>query len=393
MKLGRAPQTHQLEHANDPTGCRKRALELSASAADGISLWPRAAICTHRTGARSSWIVAFSALSSYHAANQGVFSEKRAIVVDAANVLLKDVPQPTPAPGEVLIKVRLAGICSTDLEIIKGYGGFSGTLGHEFVGTAVSGSTTLANKRVVGDINCVCGKCDLCASGLSNHCRRRTVIGIHGRPGCFAEFVSLPERNCIEVPDTVSDEQAVFAEPLAAAIQITRQVKIEPRMNVAVLGTGRLGLLVAQVLARIGCKLTAIGRNPITLAMMDKKRVRNAAIADLNQWGDFDVVVECTGSPEGLPLALRLVRPRGTIVMKTTCAGHDDADLTPLVVNEVSLIGSRCGPIRDALGMLARNEIDVTSLITRQLPLAEGLSALALAAEPAQIKIVLKVGS
>ncbi len=315
----------------------------------------------------------------------------RAIVVESGKVLVKDEPPPTPAAGDVLIKVRLAGICSTDLEIVKGYGGYSGILGHEFVGTVASGSTALANKRVVGEINCVCGKCDMCASGLSNHCRRRTVMGIQGRPGCFAEFVALPERNCVEVPDSVNDEQAVFAEPLAAAIQVTRQIKIETRMNVAVLGTGRLGLLVAQVLARTGCKLTAIGRNPATLAMMDKKRIRNVTVSDLKQWGDFDAVVECTGSPEGLPLALKLVRPRGMIVMKTTCAGRADADLTPLVVNEVTMVGSRCGSLHEAISMLARREVDVTSLITRQLPLAEGPSALSLAAEPAQIKVVLKV--
>lgn len=322
----------------------------------------------------------------------------RAIVVESGKAVVKDLPQPAPAPGEVLLQVRLAGICSTDLEILKGYSGYTGILGHEFVGTVVSGSTTLAKKRVVSEINCVCGRCDLCAGGLSNHCRNRTVMGIQNRPGCFAEFVALPERNCLEVPDSVTDEEAVFAEPLAAAIQVTRQVKIEPRMNIAVLGTGRLGLLVAQVLARAGCKLTAVGRNPGTLAMMDKKRIRNAAVADLNQWGIFDVVVECTGSPEGLPLALRLVRPRGTIVMKTTCAGRADrrsdladTDLTPLVVNEVSLIGSRCGPMRDALNMLARKEVDVTSLITRQLPLSEGLAALSLATEPGHIKVLLKV--
>ncbi|HKQ46987.1 MAG TPA: alcohol dehydrogenase catalytic domain-containing protein [Phycisphaerae bacterium] len=314
----------------------------------------------------------------------------RALVVESGKAIVKEVPQAAPAPGEVLIQVRLAGICSTDLEILKGYGGYTGILGHEFVGTVVSGSTTLAKKRVVGEINCVCGKCDMCASGLSNHCRNRTVMGIQGRPGCFSEFVALPERNCLDVPDSVTDEEAVFAEPLAAAIQVTRQVKVETRMNIAVLGTGRLGLLVAQVLARTGCKLTAVGRNPATLAMMDKKRIRNATVADLNQWGTFDVVVDCTGSPEGLPLALRLVRPRGTIVMKTTCAGRADADLIPLVVNEVSLIGSRCGPMRDALNMLARKEIDVASMITRQLALSEGPAALALAAEPGHIKVLLK---
>jgi threonine dehydrogenase-like Zn-dependent dehydrogenase len=165
----------------------------------------------------------------------------RAIVVDAGKIVVADEPKPSPAPGEVIIRVRLAGICSTDLEIVKGYGAFRGTLGHEFVGTVEEGPSRLAGQRVVGEINCVCGRCDMCASGLSSHCRRRTVVGILGRPGVFAEFVALPERNCHVVPDSVADEEAVFTEPLAAAYQVVRQVKIEPRMNVAVLGTGRLG--------------------------------------------------------------------------------------------------------------------------------------------------------
>jgi len=316
----------------------------------------------------------------------------RAIVVEAGKAVVRDEPRPEPGDGEVLIKVRLAGICSTDLEILRGYGGFTGILGHEFVGTVAGGSARLDGKRVVGEINCVCGRCDMCTSGLANHCRRRTVVGISGRPGVFAEYVALPERNCMEVPESVSDEAAVFTEPLAAAYQVVHQVKIEPRMNVAVLGTGRLGLLVAQVLAQTGCRLIAIGRNPKTLGLLDRKGIRTAGLDDLPKKQDHDVVVECTGSPEGLGTALGLVRPRGTVVMKTTCQAAAQVDLTPLVVNEVTVLGSRCGPFGEALSALARKQIDVAGLVTRQLPLAEGVSALELAARPDQIKVLLKVG-
>jgi len=315
-----------------------------------------------------------------------------AVVIENKKVVSQEMPQPTPGPGEVLIGVKLAGICGTDLEIASGYAGFSGVIGHEFVGVVAGGPKHLAGKRVVGDINCVCGKCDMCMGGLSSHCRRRTVVGIVGRSGAFAEFLTLPERNCVEVPNSVSDEEAVFAEPLAAAIQITRQVKLESRTNVAVLGTGRLGLLVAQVLATTGCKLTAIGRNQSTLALLDRKRIRNLNVAEITNWAEFDVVVECTGSVEGLPLALRLVRPRGTVVMKSTCAEKAPVDLTDLVVNEVTLLGSRCGNMQDAVSLLAQKRIDVTSLVSRTMPLSEAPKAMALAAEKNTIKVLLKVG-
>lgn len=316
----------------------------------------------------------------------------RAIVVESGRAELRDVPKPVPGPGDVLIKVSLAGVCGTDLEIIKGYGGFRGILGHEFVGTVAQGPDTLTNKRVVGEINCVCGKCDLCASGLSIHCRRRSVIGIVDRPGVFAEFVAVPERNCHIVPASVDDEAAVFVEPLAAAYQVTRQIKLESRTSVTVLGTGRLGLLVAQVLASRKCKLQAVGRNPRTLDVLDRKGIRTALISDLRQFGDQDVVIDCTGSPDGLATAIKLVRPRGTILMKTTCKDAGGIDLTPIVVNEISLIGSRCGPFDLALDALARREIDTAALITRRMPLSSGIEALALAAQADQIKVLLKAG-
>jgi len=316
----------------------------------------------------------------------------QAIVVESGRVACREVPQPVPASGEALIQVLLAGVCGTDLEIVQGYGSFEGVLGHEFVGRVVKGPAALVGRRVVGEINCVCGRCDLCQGGLSAHCRRRTVLGIAGRPGAFAEYLTLPERNLLVVPDEVSDEEAVFTEPLAAAIQITRQVRIERRSQVAVLGTGRLGLLVAQVLARTGCRLTAIGRNPRTLGFLDRRRIRNLPIDSVRQWNDQDVVVDCTGSPEGFGLALRLVRPRGQLVLKTTCRAEAPTDLSSVVVNEVTVIGSRCGPMDEALNLLGRKEIDVTGMVTRVFPLREGVAAVTLAADPDHLKVLLKVG-
>lgn len=317
----------------------------------------------------------------------------RAVVVKSGEVSIQDVPLPVPPEGEVLIQVRLAGICATDIEIVRGYAGFEGVLGHEFVGRVVGGSSKLGGKRVVGEINCVCGRCDMCATGLSFHCRRRTVLGIQGRDGCFAEYITLPEKNCLPVPDSVTDEEAVFTEPLAAAYQVLRQVQLEKRTNVAVIGTGRLGLLVAQVLAATGCKLTAIGRNEKTLGLLDRRGIRSASVDSVQPKQDFDVVIDCTGNPFGLRIALRLVRPRGTIVMKTTCKADHGIDLTTLVVNEVSLLGSRCGPFNEALNALARKAIDVSNLVTREMPLSEGVAALKLAEEPDQIKVLLKVAS
>jgi len=316
----------------------------------------------------------------------------RAIVVESGRAELRDEPRPVVSPGDVLVKVALAGICGTDLEILKGYGNFRGIIGHEFVGTVVQGPDALLNKRVVSEINCVCGKCDLCASGLSIHCRRRSVIGIVDRPGVFAEFVAVPERNCHLVPASVDDESAVFVEPLAAAYQVTRQIKLEPRLTVTVLGTGRLGLLVAQVLAHQKCKLQAVGRNPRTLELLDRKGIRSALVGDLRQWGDQDVVIDCSGSADGLATAIRMVRPRGTILMKTTVQDFGGVDLTPIVVNEISLIGSRCGPFDLALDALARREIDTAGMITRRMPLAAGVEALEVAGQPDQIKVLLKIG-
>jgi len=281
---------------------------------------------------------------------------------------------------------------------------FKGVLGHEMVGSVVSGQKEWLNKRVVCEINCVCRKCEMCLGGLATHCLRRTVMGIDGRDGCFADLVAVPAHNLHAVPDTLSDEDAVFVEPLAAAYQVLAQCQIDPRMKVSVVGTGRLGLLVVQALATTGCKLTAVGRNAAKLMMCEKKGVQGIHVDELVGGRDRDVVVECSGSPAGLGVALRLVRPRGTVVLKSTYALEGQAaamprverssappDLSQIVINEVNLLGSRCGPFPEAINALARQAVEVRSLISRTYPIERALEALSAAADPANIKVLLKI--
>jgi len=304
-------------------------------------------------------------------------------------------PDPKPADGEALVRVHFAGICATDLHIIEGYMGFSGVLGHEMVGTVTAGSPRWIGKRVVAQINCPCGKCDMCSSGLATHCRKRTVMGIAGRDGCFADFVAIPEANLHEVPTSVSDEEAVFVEPLAAAYQVLAQCPLDSKMTVSVVGPGRLGLLVAQVLAATGCKLTAVGRSRNSLDRCDKLGIQALHAGDVSLRNDRDVVVDCTGSPDGLRLAMSLVRPRGTIVLKSTyAAGNAVAlNLAPLVINEVKLVGSRCGPFPQALHALARKAIEVRSLISKSQPLEQGVAAFELCRRPGLLKVLLQVAA
>ncbi len=315
-----------------------------------------------------------------------------ALACDNKLVLHKSAPEPEPPKGEALIKVRYAGICSTDIEITRGYMGFSGVLGHEFVGTVLRGSRRWEGKRVVGEINCVCERCDMCRSGMATHCRHRTTLGIDGRDGCFAELMSLPERNLHEVPDGIDDSEAVFVEPLAAAFQVIKQVRIEPRMRVTVLGSGRLGLLVAQVLAQTGCRLNVVGRNDQTLAFCEKKGIQTTQVDELVPRKDQDLVVECTGNPAGYESAVQLVRPRGRIVLKSTYAKDASVDLTPVVIDEIRVTGSRCGPFPDAIAALARKQIDVLGMISRTMPLSKGVEAMDLAQERSVVKVLLKVG-
>ncbi len=315
----------------------------------------------------------------------------RALTFDGT--LRYDANHADPSPGEreCLVRVHLAGICATDLHITQGYMKFGGVLGHEFVGTVISGSPTWHNKRVACEINCVCKRCDMCQAGLANHCRDRTVIGIAGRDGCFADLVAVPERNLHVVPDTISDEEAVFIEPLAAACQVLAQCPIDKRMNVSVIGPGRLGLLVAQVLRTTGCTLTVIGRNPKKLLLCEKKGVQAVHVNDLIPRQDRDVVVECTGSPSGLDIAMSLVRPRGTIVLKSTYPDAGKLNLAMAVINEISILGSRCGPFGEAINALARQDVDVRSLISRIFPIEKALDAFDAARQPDNVKILLKI--
>jgi threonine dehydrogenase-like Zn-dependent dehydrogenase len=299
---------------------------------------------------------------------------------------------PKPAPGEVIVRVRLAGICATDLEIVRGYMNFSGVPGHEFVGTVVDGSPRLRDRRVVAEINCVCGSCDMCSRGLSSHCRRRTVLGIQGRDGAFAELLSVPERNCHVVPDEISDEQAVFVEPLAAAVEVVKLQPVDRWMDVAVIGSGRLGLLVAQVLKLHGCRLQVVGRNPRTLAFCERHGIQPIELTEMVPKANRDLVVECTGAPEGLQLAIQLCRPRGTIVLKSAHAQPTPIDFTPVVVNELHLVGNRCGPFPEALQLLRQRQVEVDEMISRTYPLKMGVQAFEAAASPQEIKVLLRPG-
>lgn len=304
-------------------------------------------------------------------------------------------PLPIPAPGEALIRVRMAGVCSTDLELMAGYkGGYRGILGHEFVGEIVRAASAphRAGERVVGEINIGCAMCDLCLRGLHKHCRARTVLGIIGRDGAFARYLTLPLANLHSVPRGVNDRSAVFTEPLAAALQILEQVTITPSTRVYILGPGRLGQLVAQVLRLHPCESTLIGRNRAKLAVAALRGILTAHSDSADQLAanPADVVVEVTGSPEGFALARRLVRPGGTIVLKSTYTqqmAHFDA--SNLVVDEITLVGSRCGPFAPALELLRRKDVDPRPLISRTFALSDGLSALQHAARPDVIKVLI----
>ncbi len=296
------------------------------------------------------------------------------------------VPEPPVAEGDTLIRVIEAGICSTDLEICKGYMGFKGILGHEFVGQVLdSPERKLVGKRVVGEINVVCGRCDLCMAGLSSHCRNRSVLGILNHNGAFADHVRLPAVNLHVIPDSVDNDQAVFVEPLAAAFQVLKQVKLDGHKWVTVLGDGRLGLLVAQVLQTTGAPVRMIGKHPEKLALCEKWSIRSRPLADIVPRHDQDVVVDCTGSAEGFEMAMQMVRPRGTLVLKSTVAAGRPLNLAPLVIDEVTVIGSRCGPFKEAIA----RQIDVVSLIHRRMRLEHGEQAMALAARPGVLKVLL----
>lgn len=323
----------------------------------------------------------------------------KAIKFDGALKLIDDAPVQR-REGEALVQVLSAGICNTDLEIVKGYAGFHGILGHEFVGRVVeSDDARLTGRRVVGEINVGCNECDLCLKGDSRHCNRRTVIGIKGRDGAFAEFISLPARNLVRVPDSLPDEAAVFAEPLAAACQILEQVPIDSSSSVAVIGDGKLAQAIIRVLAQTGCKPTVIGKHEHKLELAGSVGARcvklNGAVDDVKELIDDikkpDVVIEASGSPTGLPLALGLVKPKGVIVLKSTHHAETTLALSQVVVNEVTIVGSRCGRLSPAIELLTSGRVDLSPLVSAQFRLEDGLKAFERAGSPDTMKVLLRV--
>lgn len=304
---------------------------------------------------------------------------------------LADVPIPR-RDGEALARMTVAGICNTDIEITRGYADFSGALGHEFVGVVEdSPDKSQIGRRVVGEINVGCGWCDLCRGDDPRHCPNRTALGIRGRDGAFAEYVSLPPQNLLIVPDSVSDRQAVFTEPLAAACEILEQVEINDSHRVAVIGDGKLGQLTSRVIATTGCELALIGKHAGKLELAARAGIKAVELGALETApaSRFDFVVEASGSTGGLRLALDLVRPRGAIILKSTFHGVISLDASRIVVNEISVIGSRCGRFENALRLLASGKVDVEPLIAREYRLAEGVEAMAEAQRPGTLKVLL----
>jgi threonine dehydrogenase-like Zn-dependent dehydrogenase len=315
----------------------------------------------------------------------------RAIVLDGNRVSLRDDPRPVPRTGEVMVRVLRAGICETDLQLIRGYMGFCGVLGHEFVGVAEDGP--YAGTRVVGEINCSCWQCQTCLSGRPTHCPNRTTIGIAGHDGAFADFVAVPQRNLHRVPDSVSTDAAVFTEPLAAAFRIPAQLSLNRDDQVVVLGDGRLGNLCAQVLAADCERVLVIGKHPEKLARLQSLGIKTGLLPELPRDRTADIVVDCTGSETGLPAALRIVRPRGTIVLKTTVAGSQQMPWATIVIDEVTIVGSRCGPFDRALAALEAGEVSVLPLISERFDLSSAVEALEAAKSRAVLKVLLDVES
>jgi len=316
-----------------------------------------------------------------------------ALRVEKKGLRVRDIGKPVRG-GEALVRVHLSGICNTDLEIANGYAGFSGTIGHEFVGVVEEApQNSMVGQRVVGEINAGCGTCQLCQSGDPRHCPNRTVLGIKGRDGAHAEFLRLPLANLIAVPDLIEDEHAVFTEPLAAACGILERVKIDLRKRVAVIGDGKLGLLCAQVIALSGAEVLLIGKHPEKLRIAERRGMETASPKDAGKRKqEFDIVVEASGAASGFAAALELLRPRGILVLKSTFAANDAAtiDQARIVVDEISIVGSRCGRFQPALDLLKKGALDIDSLISEEYSLAKGVHAMERAAKKGVMKVFLR---
>ncbi|AMW28652.1 MDR/zinc-dependent alcohol dehydrogenase-like family protein [Arthrospira platensis] len=304
--------------------------------------------------------------------------------------LRTDIPTPTPSPGEALVRVLRAGICNTDLELLRGYYPYQGIPGHEFVGVVEQGPPNLLGRRVVGEINAACGKCRFCLTQQPTHCENRTVLGIVNRNGAFADYLTLPVQNLHLVPHSVSTDAATFAEPIAAALEIQQQLSIHPQWRVLVVGDGKLGQLIAQTLALTGCDLLAVGRHRHKLELLENRGIKTG-LADAVVDRSFDLAVECTGNPEGFTIARRSLRSRGILVLKSTYAGDLTIDISSLVVDEIALLGSRCGPFVPALELLAEFRVDVEPLIEAKYSLDEAIAAFNHAQKPGTLKVLVDV--
>ena len=311
-------------------------------------------------------------------------------LADRTLSIKSDLPIPDLKPGEALVKVLRAGVCNTDLELMRGYYPYVGILGHEFVGVVEAGSELLMGQRVVGEINASCGQCEFCRRGIKTHCVDRTVLGIVNHHGAFAEYLALPIENLHCVPDEVSTDAATFTEPLAAALEILEQINITPNHRVVVIGDGKLGQLVAQAIATTNCDLLAIGRHSSKLQLLEQCGIA-VGFTDGIQSRSYDIAIECTGNPDGFAIALDALKPRGTLVMKSTYAGNLSLDASRIVVDELQLIGSRCGPFAPALALLAQHKVQVLPMIQARFPLVDGLAAFDRASVKGTLKILLDI--
>ena len=318
----------------------------------------------------------------------------RAVVFDNGLKLDKNYAKPSPRKGEALIKVNTIGICNTDYEITKGYMGYKGVLGHEFTGVVEeinADDKSLLNKRVVGEINCGCGECEWCHQGLERHCPNRSTLGIWQREGCFAEYVCLPVKNLLEIPENVTDEEAVFTEPLAAALEILEQIHIPPYKKVVVLGDGKLGLMIALALNAAGLDLVLIGKHENKLEIAKNQGVKTKLLSDVEIKKEYDFVVEATGSISGFETSLALTKPRGTLILKSTIAASKEFNFAPVVVDEITIVGSRCGQFAPALRLLESGRIDVKPFISDVFELDEAIEAFERNKEKSSIKVIVKV--
>ncbi|OGL50277.1 MAG: alcohol dehydrogenase [Candidatus Schekmanbacteria bacterium RIFCSPHIGHO2_02_FULL_38_11] len=319
------------------------------------------------------------------------------LIFDKKLIFKNNIPLPVPAKDEALIKVLISGICNTDLEIVKGYMGFRGILGHEFVGIVEQcKDKRWIGKRVVGEINIGCNRCSYCKTGLRNHCPDRKVLGILNKDGAFAEYLTLPLKNLHIIPSSISDKEAVFIEPLAACFEVLEQVRIGTSDKVVVLGDGKLGLLMAQVIKTTGCISYLIGKHEEKLSVARSFGIETVLLNEILDGkklkaGEVAIVVDCTSSHEGLSLAINLTKPKGKIILKSTYASNMPLNLSPVVINEISIIGSRCGPFKKAIDALKRKKIIISPLIYKTFPLKDGLKALEAAGKNSVLKVLLRL--